>query len=134
MNAPQSLKDKLAAMAAKNEAPQASEAPEADVRVFYGNLPQATTYLTDKGEHVHFYQGFFTTTDPVLAAFAATIKNVEEVTGKVDLKDIPKVPTRDRARNWASAAGNPGQISPAELLQRAVANSSTIKENTQQSS
>lgn len=107
------------------EQPVAQTDPE--VRVFYGEFQTHQNYLTAKGNPVSFYRGYFATSKQELIDFCLGLDGVQEVTGKVKASEIPVAPKRDRNRNWASAGpSDPTMISPAELLQRVVQNSSNM--------
>ena len=100
--------------------------PEAEAskqRVFYGEFPEFISYVDPKGTVVGFYKGYTVTDDPAVAEYILKdIKGVKEVTGQKDLK-IPRAPERKRSRNWASQDGaSATTISPLELLQRSVGN------------
>lgn len=96
-------------------------------RVFYGEFQTHQNYLTAKGTTVSFYRGYFATAKQELIDFCLELEGVQEVTGKIKASEIPVAPKRDRNRNWASAGpSDPTMISPAELLQRVVQNSSNM--------
>ena len=117
----------LAAMTAAKK--ETKEVVKDTRRVFKGNFPQSVSLMTAEGIPVYFYGGYHVTEDRDVIEFLTTEKTVEEVTGKVDIEKVPTPPARNRNRNWASAnrsSIDPTQFSPADLLQRAVANSSTL--------
>lgn len=113
--------------AAQQKAAEEQQAEQPRERVFYGEFQTHQNYLTPKGVTVSFYRGYFATLKEELIDFCLGLDGVQEVTGKIKAADIPVAPKRDRNRNWASAGpSDPTMISPAELLQRVVQNSSNM--------
>lgn len=87
-------------------------------RVFFGELPIAISFMTPTGKPVHFYKGYHVTSDKEVIAFCEELEQVQDVTSKVKVADVPVPEARSRARSWASASRT--EITPAELLQRVV--------------
>lgn len=131
-----SIADQLKAKAAEKEAQQAKTPPapapapaqkkseDSKTRVFYGDFSEYANFVNPTGGVLGFYRGYFTTEDSKLAEFALQQAGVVEVTGKVNVGDLPKRPTRERNRNWAAQgpATDPSVINPLELMQRAIGN------------
>lgn len=106
------------------------EVIDKDLRIFFGELPGSISMMTPAGTPIYFYAGFHVTKDPEVIDFLSREKNIQEVTSKVKLSEVPAAPVRTRSRNWAAAAskfgGDPSVFSPIDLLQRAVAGSNTM--------
>lgn len=103
-------------------------------RIFTGDFPTFANFITPTGVTVGFYQGYLETTDPLICEYVLTLPTVSEVTDTKDLK-VPKVPERSRGRNWASASSpDPMNITPVELLQRAVASSASLPQAAESTS
>lgn len=106
------------------------EVIDKDLRIFFGELPGSISMMTTAGTPIYFYAGFHVTKDPEVIDFLSREKNIQEVTSKVKLSEVPSAPVRTRSRNWAAAAskfgGDPSVFSPIDLLQRAVAGSNTM--------
>ena len=107
-----------------------AEQVDKDLRIFFGELPGSISMMTPAGTPIYFYAGFHVTKDPEVIDFLSREKNIQEVTNKVKLSEVPAAPVRTRSRNWAAAAskfgGDPSVFSPIDLLQRAVAGSNTM--------
>ena len=114
-----------AAALTKKESP-----PEKEVRVFFGEFTTYQNFLTAKGKVVQFFRGYLKSSDPEIVAYCETeIPGIQDVTGQIKLEEVPVAPVRSRQEGgWMSSnrASEPTSISPAELLQRAVANSSHV--------
>ena len=106
------------------------EVIDKDLRIFFGELPGSISMMTPAGTPIYFYAGFHVTKDTEVIDFLSREKNIQEVTSKVKLSEVPAAPVRTRSRNWAAAAskfgGDPSVFSPIDLLQRAVAGSNTM--------
>ncbi len=131
----QSLKDMLAAktaagwMAAKTATvDEVAKEEQSKVRIFFGEFPVAVSFMTETGKPVHFYAGYHVTDDEEIIAFCTGNRDIVDVTDKVKLEDVPKLPSRQRGRSWAAASerSDPTVFTPQDLLMRAVAGSNTL--------
>ena len=122
-------------VAAKAAAVVAAKAPAKEHKVFFAEVPPATTFMTTKGTPVHFYQGFHATFNKEVMEYLSSEPELfRDVTADIKLEDVPKQPNRVVSRGW-HAAENPTEMTPAELLSRVVrTNSATLGANVQQSS
>lgn len=107
--------------------PEPKQAPADGTRVFRGEFPEYSNHVTPTGGVVGFYKGYFVTQDASLADWVAkNVAGAKEVTGQEGLQ-IPVVPNRKRARNWAAADQvSATTMSPAELMQRSIGTTANL--------
>lgn len=105
-----------------------------EARAFKGPYAGYQSFLTAKGNTYTFYEGFIKTDDPEVIAECENMPGVVEV----EVSDsIPTPPDRTRGRRTPSGPvatfSDSTTISPLELLQRSVGNSTHVPQAAESS-